>query len=125
MSDHKLREKSNSITHLVKVVAKEVFEENKKVFLQVLPSNYIREAEERFKGIESRLTYQENIHPHQMKDHEIKDVKLDAYRAGESWDSEEWNKLCMEIEFCLEMIAKKHGRTPYAIKAAIQKRKLI
>ena len=117
MTDHIKREKSNSITHLVKIIAYEVFEENKK-FLQDEILNFLNPQ---FRNIDRRLTHQENIHPHPMKGHS-NEV---CVNAGEMWTSFEDAKLESEVNNFISSLSIKHERTCGAIKARIQKRKLI
>ena len=88
------REKSNSITHLVKIVAKEV-------------------VEDLLKG------YKENI----LEEHltlKRREVANNATNAGEFWTKDEDDLLETEVLLSMLKIAKKHNRTLGSIRCRIQ-----
>lgn len=86
------REKTNSITELVKIVAREVFvEENKKT---------------RALAYEATKNF-------------CNDLKAEINKAGASWTEDEECALRKEVAVALEIIAKKHGRSYGAIKSRL------
>ena len=89
-----MREKTNSITHLVKTVAGEVFDEKMKQRVTEYP-----DCPRRY------------FHSH-----------FSSTRAGEPWTQVEDDLLVQEVDFMLTQIASKHGRTTGAISSRISQR---
>jgi len=100
-----MREKTNSVTHLIKIVAKEVYDDQlDKIF-------------ERIEKLESSAhvhLFQPTFSPETIKS-----------RAGEAWTEDEERALDDELTRALEWIAQKHGRSSGAIQARISYRGLI
>jgi len=121
--EHSKRETSSSITHLVKVVAKEVFEENRMSILD----DILNETNILFRKIDIRLTHQENIHPHPTKDHSgtITGRSYSFDRSGYDWSVDEDITLKREIRESLQEIAKKHRRSTGAISSRICQKNLL
>jgi hypothetical protein len=89
-----MRESSNSITKLVKIVAKEVIEE-------YMATHDIRviSTSECCERIASSLE-----------------------RAGDSWDDAEDNLLCKEFDTALAQMARNHGRSIGAIQSRLARK---
>jgi len=108
------RPKTNSITHLVKIVAKEVLEDR-------LPKSYglARDHEE-------RLSQLEEFWKKPLLDTKfLTELESDLENAGGPWYPNEDRKLEAEVDVILRFLAKKHSRTVGAIKARIKGRELI
>lgn len=88
-----MREKTSSVTQLVKIIANEVFDERIKEF--ILSSN----AEEAIKNVQSTLE-----------------------QAGRPWEEGEEQLLTSEFNMALAQIAKNHSRSVGAIRAKIKVR---
>ncbi len=99
-----IREKTNSITHLVKIVASEVFDID------------IKELESRVFNRCMAALNQESF---------INDVQLSLKRAGEPWPQDEDELLVREVEIAIKQIAKNHKRSVGAIESRINQKGLI
>jgi hypothetical protein len=87
------REKTDSITHLVKTVAGEVFDEKIKAVRETFVKDMLADQKE--------------------------EVKRSASNAGESWSKEEDEALEVAVTLMVLKIAKKHGRTLGSIRCRI------
>lgn len=104
-----MRDKTNSITHLVKIVAKEVFYE---------------EWDKRA----TNLTVQKNIFEDTVRDlgHEyLGKIQTSLEKAGRVWPREEDALLEQEVRTALAQIAKNHSRSIVAIRSRIDQKELI
>ena len=105
------REKTNSITHLVKIVAKEVFED-KYNFLH----RKVNRLEEELNAVEMPVIPDEAF---------IKQLESDMDNAGGPWFGKEDKELTVEMDTIIRFLAKRHSRSVGAIKARIKQRDLI
>ena len=94
MHDH-CRKKTNSITHLVKIVAEEVFDKRMNEISQQTPEKFLE-------SIQSDLT-----------------------KAGQIWSTEENQMLIDEVRVAVATIAKNHQRTVGSIIARVQDQSII
>jgi hypothetical protein len=95
------REKTDSITHLVKVVALEMIEQH---------------LDESYKGLDERLEALETL------GESSKPVEVnfgDCQRAGNLWSTFERVSLDVDLKAFLINMAKKHGRSVGAIKCEL------
>ncbi len=104
MNDPK-REKTNSVTHLVKIIAEEVFDK-------------------KIKNI--------TINDHRPKQHitidmskAITKIQNQLSNRGDSWNRLEDEILANEVHRAIDTIAANHGRTHGAISARIYKNHLL
>lgn len=103
------RQSSNSITHLVKIVAKEVVEE---------------ELERRYRGqMKSDLDIWQQMQ--ELGETFMGNVQSSLEKAGKPWNTTEDLLLQQEIRTALAQIAKNHQRSVGAIKARIKQEGLI
>jgi len=100
-----MREKTDSITHLVKIVAGEVFD--KKVREKYEYSFDMQRAEETV--IASLLG----------------SITSSLKEAGQIWHPEEDQLLIQEVKVAMAQIAKNHNRSKGAIRSRIQQKELI
>lgn len=109
-----MREKSNSITHLVKIVAEEVFIERDKHF-EYLLETYHR----RISKLERK--------PAALVDHSalIKEIASNLEKAGKYWSKNEDQLLVDELKTAIATIAKNHSRSRSAIASRIIQKELI
>jgi len=113
------REKTNSITHLVKIVAKEAIEDS---FMH----HRLNELDDTVENILDRIDRLEqgaHFHPSSSAFPYHSGNKLN--RSGESWSKQEEKELDDELTRALQWMATKHGRTIGAIQARITLRGLI
>jgi hypothetical protein len=105
----KYRECSNSITQLVKIVAREVVEE-------------VLEEKEKKARQKSDSTW----NPDKLGVlNNVKDcINIHAERAGNDWSQEEDNFLVLELDKAIKTIAQNHKRNPGAIRARISRKEL-
>jgi len=121
MPEHIKREKSNSITHLVKIVAKEVFDDRK----DALVSDILNDLNPQFRRIDTRLTRQESIHPHKTSEHAGPFYTYTSSdRTRFDWSANEDDSLEREVRDSLQEIARNHKRTIGAIKSRIVQKRL-
>ncbi len=110
------REASTSITHLVKIVAKEAIDEKYHGVYSKSINN-----EKRIYDLER--VFKEPFLP-DLKDF-LSELKSDLNEAGQPWAFNEDKKLAVEVETILTYLAKRHGRSVEAIRARIKQRDLI
>jgi len=110
------REKTNSITHLVKIVAQEVFNENYKL------KEIQKQIDELEKEIDSlkRIFFKKEYAEENVK---IAENSLKNNRA--IWSDYEDKLLKKEFECALNNIALSHKRTSGAIRSRINQKELI
>ncbi len=95
------REKTNSITHLVKVVAREEIE------------NYM-------------LTHKINLdHLEDLTTQLLSDVISTCEKTGAKWERDEDALLIQEVRAAIAQIAKNHSRSIHAIKCRIDQKGLL
>lgn len=94
-----VRERTDSITHLVKIIAKEVFDAN---------YNHLRQ---RITELENRVV--------------LYQVDNDLQKAGEHWSHTEDQLLVDSLNRAIDIIASAHGRTPVAIRSRIEQKELL
>ena len=99
------REKTNSITHLVKIIANE--EIDKRIHKMKIYSTNYKDMEEK---ILSSL---------------LSNITNSLEQVGQKWETEEDNLLSVEIELAITQIAKNHHRSKGAITSRIIKKNLI
>lgn len=115
MGKYESRTQTNSITHLVKIVAREIVKE---------------ECEAQFDNIKHRLTTLE------MASGEpatkvidaivaLKKVRNSLSQAGGPWSTQEHALLVREVKTAIEQIAANHERTSGAIKARMRQKDLL
>ncbi len=100
-----MREKSNSITHLVKTVAREVCKE----MIEELKESTITH---RINLTETEKSFCENI-------------QVSVEKAGQIWPEEEDNLLIQEVKTAVAQIALNHQRSRGAISSRIAQKELI
>ena len=98
------RPESNSITELVKIVAREVVKEEVRQHERSQPHTSKSSAEDMI-----RQVTQERL------DNVISSLQM----AGSSWSKEEDALLCEEVAVALAQIAKNHNRSSLSIKCRI------
>lgn len=102
-----MRKETNSITHLVKIVAKEVFDENKKDLVNQITNEVLNVQENKYEALkEIANTYLSNMASSLVK-------------AGEPWCADENALLEQEYRTAIAQIAKNHSRSIGAIKAQL------
>lgn len=111
------RQASTSITHLVKTVAEEVVKE----YFKTRIGGHIDSLAGRICDLER--VFKEPFIP-DLKDF-LSELKSDLEEAGQPWMLNEDKKLAVEVETVLAYLAKRHGRSVWAIKARIKQRDLI
>ena len=99
------REKSSSITHLVKVVAREVFEEM---------------SDELKKNV---ITHRMNL-TRTERDF-CESIQSNVEKAGWTWSEEEDNLLIQEVKTAIAQIALNHKRSRGAILSRVSQKQLI
>ena len=103
------RESTNSITHLVKIVAEEVV-------MDVLErEGFTNKPWDQLYSNQILQTIRDTA-----KDH-LESVSYNVERAGYSWDSEEREIFRQEITTAIAQIAKNHKRTMGAVRAALKR----
>lgn len=107
----KCRPKTNSITHLVKIVAREVFED-KFDFLHRKVNRLERELNE----VEMPLVPDDAF---------LKQLESDLENAGGPWFGKEDRELSVEVDTVIRFLAKRHGRSVGAISSRIRQKELI
>ncbi len=105
------REETNSITHLVKIVATEVC---KGLMAEM---NFI----ERLEHLEKR-PFQKNVI---SSEDFIGKIQSSLAKAGDYWSAAEDDLLVQEVETALAQIAKNHQRSISAIGCRIEQKELI
>lgn len=93
------RKKSSSVTELIKIIAQEIFENNVSTIHHIVNSI-----------IDER------------KDCDISNAIKKADLAGAAWNNEEDKMFDNEINQAIIYIAKRHKRTPGAIRSRLQQR---
>lgn len=93
-----MRKTSNSITHLVKIVAAEVFDEK------------MEERNQKFYTRELRF---------------CTDIKSSVEKAGQLWTEDEDDLLIQEVRTAVDQIAQNHHRSVGAIGSRINQKELI
>jgi len=106
-----MREKTNSITHLVKIVANEIFHE-KLLFLTTKVDSLTAQINELDTGVpkELRVDFHEKLCA----------IQSSLSSAGASWEKNEKILLQQELSIAIAQIAKNHDRTTGAILARIR-----
>jgi hypothetical protein len=99
------REKTNSVTKLVKIIAQEVVDEN----IQCIKKNNESRCQD-YNNLSDRVSYLENI---------IRPLK-NAPCGGEFWSDEDHERLTRNFNQFNILMAKRFGRTPLAIKCRIK-----
>jgi len=104
------REKTDSLTHLTKIIAREEFEKmfkekKKELAVNINMKHEIVDDNEILKTLTSTLAKPKN--------------------AYEKWDAVEDTLLEEELRIAFRQIAKNHGRTPGAIKSRIRQKDLM
>ena len=102
-----MREKTNSITHLVKIVAQEVFDERHILFL-----DKIKACEK-----EIRILQQSNGF--------LDKIQSSLKKAGTPWSVEEHNLLVQEVRTAIAQIAQNHKRSKGAIIERLKQYELL
>ena len=97
------REKSNSVTHLVKIVAKEIFDEE----IGVL-------------GVEDRLKALEGKGFVGSASAMFSNIVSSLENAGDPWDRKEDELLLKEVNLAVSVIAKNHRRSEGAIRSRMK-----
>lgn len=95
-----MREKTDSITHLVKIVAGEVFEEK----------------------WEENMKCRKDLKD--LETHFCETIQSKVEKAGKPWSDEEDELLLQELRTAVAQIALNHKRSLGAISSRIQQRKL-
>ena len=106
-----MREPSSSITHLVKIVAEEVFNE------------LWKEKEKERKEREIKKYYQFDWKETELRVCQELQEKVD--RAGRPWGPEEDRRLVEEIKTAVAQIALNHKRSSGAVGSRIRQKELI
>lgn len=110
-----MREKSNSVTHLVKIVAREVIAENDIAAKQLVER--IRDLEKSIGNLNLKIGT--SLHE------AIDTVKSTLENAGGIWSRFEDQSLVHEVDMALATIAKNHKRSVGAIRVRINQKELI
>jgi len=113
------REKTNSITHLVKIVAQEVYEENYKQERVI-----IKGIQEEVCKLRKELDELKEIILYSTEK-ELETDKVNLLNKGRSWTDFEDRLLKREIECAFKKIANNHKRTEGAIRSRINQKELI
>jgi len=100
MAFHGLREQSNSLTHLCKIICRETIEE------------YVREKG----GLYDLKLWGENF---------CQKIQSSLEKAGAPWTTSEDELLCHEVRCAVAQIAKNHGRSFSAIQCRMKDKELI
>ena len=103
------REKTNSITHLVKIVAREVVVEE----LRTRFRNQHRNDTELLARID------------ELGRNFYGAIQTSLEKAGQYWLKEEDELLIQEVEIALAQIAKNHGRSIIAIRSRINQKDIV
>lgn len=104
-----VRESSDSITHLVKIVAKEVFDDK---IIRI--SKFV----EVYNDLESRVIALEGIDV-------VEKVVKPLQNANTPWTPFEDDTLREALDSAIETIAVRHGRTVIAIRSRIEQKILL
>lgn len=108
-----VKRKTNSITHLVKIVAAEVFEE--KIGELFYP---YREQVIDLGGSVAKLNKVVQVHTTEV-------LRSSLENVGAPWTEDEDNLLTLEVKTALAVIAKTHGRTVNAVRSRIRDKRLV
>ena len=106
------RPKTNSITHLVKIVAKEVTETKFSIL------------EDRISILVDRVKKLENGKPIDVAPF-LENIKSSMEEAWQPWKKEEHELLIAELKVAITTIAKNHKRSKGAITTRIDKERLM
>ena len=104
-----VRERTDSVTHLVKIIANEVFDDRLQRIKNSL--SHYNGLKERIETLEKRIVLQE--------------VTNNLQKAGESWSPVEDKLLRDSVDQAIDIIASAHGRTHVAIRSRIGQKELI
>ena len=107
-----MREKSNSITHLVKIVANEVFDEK-----TILLTNRIKSCEKEIRILQQSKGYD--------IDEFLNRIQSSLKKAGAPWSVEEHNLLVQEVRTAIAQIAQNHKRSKGAIIERLKQYELL
>jgi hypothetical protein len=107
------REKTDSITHLVKIVAREEI----RSYLVDRHSPAAEEVARSHRKLSERLD--------ELGERFMGDIQTSLERAGGTWLKEEDTLLVQEVRTALAQIAKNHARSIVAIRSRINYRELI
>jgi len=110
------REKSNSITHLVKIVAQEVFNERFKHIEYLIDKHHERLMQLELDKRTTRLIDHSHI---------LNEIKSNLEQAGQYWSKNEDQLLKDEVSAAISTIANSHGRSKSAIVSRIFQKELI
>lgn len=108
------REKSNSLTHLTKILVKEVMESDlKNIYNRLCHLETHNEIEKETKKIVIDIDVKEFLN----------NIKNKLDNVGESWEKEEEEILKREMKVAIATIAANHGRTVGAITSRLENMK--
>jgi len=120
-----MREESNSITQLVKIVALEVIQQERQDAVQLEVAQQIRDLPHgltitEIKSYISREATKHFDEVYAINRRYIKDVQTSLTRAGGPWRNDEDATLKNEWDMAIAQMAKNHGRTKGAIKCRLE-----
>lgn len=118
MSNKTNRESTNSITHLVKIVASEVIDsriQELREFVAKVARSVCKDELDRMASGTGTIDITDRLDK----------VRNTAANAGQRWTREEDQLLEREFEVTLEQIAANHSRTVAAIKARVREQQLL
>gem|GEM_PF-5972658 len=104
MNENSTRQKTNSITHLVKIVAREEIDDSLTQYDKLI-RKHIDKTVESLKNMTLIMSSLKN--------------------AGNIWTEDEDNLLIKEVEIAISQIAQNHGRTKGGILARIYQKEII
>ena len=121
MEESDIREKSGSITHLVKIVAEEVFEK--------LTADKFRGLADHVNKLFVEQSSHDSLHTLEMLgrvgNEFCRDIKSSLEKAGRPWTSEEDALLVQEIKTAVAQCAVNHQRSRGSIRARIEDKELM
>ena len=103
------RERTDSITQLVKIVAEEVFDKKHNRLETSLA--YYRNIVARIEALEQGMVLQT--------------ITNELMKVGDKWSSTEDSLLVDSLNKAIEVIATAHGRTPVAIRSRIEQKRML
>ncbi len=123
MSNNNTRPKTNSITHLVKIVAKEVCDESMHSRYQhiMLMKNEINDLKSAVKKLQEILFTVKVTNLNIDTKEALKKVHNDLLKAGGLWTDDEDTLLERELNVAVNAMAANHQRSKGAIKSRLQK----
>lgn len=108
------REKTNSITHLVKIVAKEVVEE-----LLQGRENVQASMEKEIKSLRRKVNFLQYCLQDEVPSIEDCPEEWKKDNAGAFWDRNQEDDLLCDMKLAVKWMASRHRRTPGAIEARL------